>query len=491
MDSNSNSKSALKATSLFGGVQVYSVLLSLVSSKFVAVLLGPEGTGISGLLSSTVGIIGMVTALGLGTSAVRDVSAAFSSGDSILFYRKVNVFRRLVWITGVLGLLSCLLLSPIWSKVSFGNYDYTISFAVLSITLLLGQISSGQSVVLRGTRRFKDMAKASVLGSSIGLLTTIPLYYVMGIDGIVPAMVISSVVSMTLSYYFSRKIHVEKVLVTIREVFSEGKLMLQMGFFVAMQGFVNTFVYYLLRVYIANVGGMAEVGLYNSGFGMVNMAVGMVFSAMGAEYYPRLSSLANDDKKFSEAVNQQMNISLLLISPIIALFLLMGPLAIIVLLSEKFLSITLMIQLIALSMFLKAPGWCLGFTFLAKADTRAFWINEMLTDVLMLINLVLSYRYFGLNGIAVGYFVQYLYYVLITGYISHRRYNYQFDYSLLRVYLPQFMLCVCIFACVTALKGYVGYVLATLLSSASIYMSYRELNKIVSIKAFVHRTFKR
>ncbi len=491
MGDNSNYKNALKATSLFGGVQVYNVLLKLVSSKFIAVLLGPEGMGIAGLLSSTTGIIGTITALGLGTSAVRDVSAAYSSGETPLFNRKVGVFRRLVWITGLLGMMSCLLLSPLLSKLSFGNYDFTLSYAVLSVTLLLQQISSGQTVVLRGARRFKDMAKASVVGSTIGLLISIPLYYLFGKRGIVPSMVISSAIGLSLSYYFSKKIKVNKVILNTREVLTEGKTMVQMGFFVALQSFINTFVLYLIRIYISNVGGMAEVGLYNSGFGMIEMSVGMVFAAMGAEYYPRLSSIANDENKFSETVNQQMSVSLLLISPIVALFLLMGPLAILLLLSSYFLPIRLMIQILALSMFFKAPGWCLGCMFLAKADTKAFWLNEMMTNIVMLFVLLILYKYFGLNGIALGYFLVYIYYLVVTGIICNRRYNYHLDPTIFRKYIQQFVICLAIFVCVTLIKGFLGYVLASVLSLACIYVSYKELNKIFSVKSFFDRIFRK
>ena len=47
-----NYRSIFKATSLFGGVQVYQILIQIIKSKFVAVLLGPAGVGIMGLYQS-------------------------------------------------------------------------------------------------------------------------------------------------------------------------------------------------------------------------------------------------------------------------------------------------------------------------------------------------------------------------------------------------------------------------------------------------------
>ena len=71
----------LKATTLFGGVQVFQVLISIIRSKFIAVLLGPEGMGIAGLLTSTTSLISGITNFGLGTSAIRNVAEANGSGN--------------------------------------------------------------------------------------------------------------------------------------------------------------------------------------------------------------------------------------------------------------------------------------------------------------------------------------------------------------------------------------------------------------------------
>ena len=47
----------IKVTSLFGGVQVINIIVSIIRSKFIAVFLGPVGMGISGLLISTTSIM--------------------------------------------------------------------------------------------------------------------------------------------------------------------------------------------------------------------------------------------------------------------------------------------------------------------------------------------------------------------------------------------------------------------------------------------------
>ena len=88
-------KSIFKATTLFGGVQLYQILINVVRSKFVAVLLGTAGMGIQGLYQSTLLFIQSISSLGLSGSAVRDVSEANGSGDSERISRTVTTLRRL------------------------------------------------------------------------------------------------------------------------------------------------------------------------------------------------------------------------------------------------------------------------------------------------------------------------------------------------------------------------------------------------------------
>ncbi|MDP5081484.1 MAG: hypothetical protein NWP87_02425, partial [Winogradskyella sp.] len=54
-------RSIMKATSLFGGVQVFNIIIAILRSKIIAILLGPAGLGIVGLLNSTTGFVSLLT----------------------------------------------------------------------------------------------------------------------------------------------------------------------------------------------------------------------------------------------------------------------------------------------------------------------------------------------------------------------------------------------------------------------------------------------
>ena len=185
-EEQSSYRQIFKATSLFGGVQVFNIVISIIKSKFVAMLIGPAGMGIAGLLTSTTQFITSLTNFGLGVSSVKNVAAAASTGDEARVSTIVTVLRRLVWFTGLLGMIVTFALAPVLSRTTFGNSDYTFAFMWISVTLLFQQITSGQMVVLQGLRKLNYLAKSNMTGSILGLFISVPVYYIWRLDGIVP-----------------------------------------------------------------------------------------------------------------------------------------------------------------------------------------------------------------------------------------------------------------------------------------------------------------
>ena len=170
-------RNVLNATSLFGGVQVINIIISLIRSKAIALLIGPLGMGIASLLVSTMELINGITNLGLERSAVKEISLANNDSNTKSVAKTISVLKKLVWLTITLGVVIMIVASPWLSEMAFGNKDQTISFIWISIALLFKQLSSSQLAILQGLRKLQYLAKANLLGNFIGLLITVPLYY--------------------------------------------------------------------------------------------------------------------------------------------------------------------------------------------------------------------------------------------------------------------------------------------------------------------------
>jgi O-antigen/teichoic acid export membrane protein len=481
----------LKATSLFGGVQVINIFVTIIRTKIIALLLGPLGIGINGLLISTLGFIERITNFGLGSSAIRNVAAANSSGDKTRVAKVVLIFRKLVWFTGLLGSIITVILSPVLSQITFGNKDYTLAFIWISITLLFNQISAGQAVVLRGMRKLKYLAQSSLSGSTLGLMISTPIYYFFKINGIVPSIILMSLASLLRTWYYSRKVKFEKVTVNKTEILTEGKDMLKLGFMIGLSGLISLFASYLLRIYISNTGGIEQVGLYTAGFAFINTYVSLISSAMGTDYYPRLSAVAHDNNRSRVMINQQAEVTLLILGPIITTFIIYIHLIIIIFYSKQFIPVDEMLNYGAIGTFFKATSWAIAFIILAKGNSQLFFVNELSGNIYMLCFNIIGYKFLGLTGLGISFMVGYFVYHVQVWLISKHKFEFYFNNEAYKIFLVQFLFSGVSIFLVKFIGGITSYIIGTLIILIASTHSFIEINKRISVSSFLKKLLKK
>lgn len=480
-------RSLFKATSLFGGLQVYQILISIVKSKFIAILLGPVGVGIQGLLQSGTEVIRTLTTFGLSQSAVREVSEAAGNNDEDRVKLVTSVINKLVWLTGLLGTVVVMVLSPYLSQSLFGNYDYTLPFIFLSITLLLEQLSSGQKVILQGLRKLKELAKASAWGSTIGLIVSIPIYYLFGVNGIVPTLILSSITTVLLSWAYSKQYTKKCPRVTVRQTFKEGRTMLAMGIAMSVSNILITVCAFVLRSYISNNGGTEIVGYYTAGFTIVTTYFSMIFNALATDYYPRLAAVNSDNKKCRDLSNDQGDIASLIMTPLLLICLVFMPLILQVLYSDKFLEANAFVTWAVVGMLFKLASWLIAFQFIAKGETKLYIINETLLNSYTLALSLLGYKYAGLAGLGVAYSLSNVLYFIQVFVIAKVRYEYHFSSSFARLFIGQNLL-VAICLLVVLYVNTVGtYVLGSTIIIVSIIYSLYGLDKKMDLRNILRK----
>lgn len=484
-DNQSSYRSIFKATSLFGGVQIYQILIQIIKSKFVAVLLGPAGVGIMGLYQSGLQLVQQISSMGLASSAVRSVSESNGTNDIQRIAKTITVVRKLVWFTGLLGLILVACCSPLLSKVSFGNYDYTIPFIILSVTLLFDQLSAGQRVVLQGMRRLKDLAKCTAFGVTFGLITSVPLYYWLGIDGIIPTIILNSACSLTLSWIYSRRIKIEKVPVTPKETLEQGKQMLIMGVSMSLSGIFASVVAYAIRGFIQANGGVEQVGLFQAGFAIMTTYVGMVMNAIGTDYYPRLAAINKDNAKCREAVSQQGEIGTMILAPMLTCCMVFMPFVLDLLYSDSFLAANEYVTWACLGMMLRLAAWVISYLFVAKAESKLFLKVELSANAYYLVFSLLGHKFLGLTGLGIAFALEYIVYFLQCYLIARRRYDFRFTSNFIKCYGIQLLLVIVCLVIVVIFSGWLKYTLGCIVIAISCFIGIKGLNQRMNLLGFV------
>jgi O-antigen/teichoic acid export membrane protein len=256
-------------------------------------------------------------------------------------------------------------------------------------------------------------------------------------------------------------------------------------------GFLTLLSTYLIQIYVGKIGGLEEVGFYNAGFTLLNSYVGIIFTVMSTDYFPRLASICDENDKVRTSVIQQSFMSILIITPIIILFLIFIPLIIKILYTPKFISIMSMVCFGILGMLFRAVSWSMGYIIIAKGDSNIFIKTALGFSVLSLILNVFGYYFYGLEGLGFSFFVYYLIHFLVLKIITKKSYNFYFDADFYQIYL------ICIVMCMaTFLLGYVQYSLLkyslmSMMALFSFVFVLYHINKKMELKGIFNSVIKR
>lgn len=404
----------MKSSSLIGGAQGINLLIGMIRVKFVAILIGPIGVGLVATYQSMIQMIGIVAGLGLQSSAVRDIAQA----DQEYIGRIVLSLRRMCWLTGGLGSLMVILLAPTLSQLTFDSSEYATGIAFSGLTILFANLKGGQIALIQGMRRISDLAKLNVIGAVSGTIVSVGLYWIFGMRGIVPSIVLLSLIELCASWWFARKVDVPQVSMSWLESFKTAGGMIKMGLAFMWNSLLIAIVAYITRTVIAQEIDLVAVGIFSAAFALSGMFVNFVLGAMGADYYPSLTAINTDHKKMRELVNQQTEIGLLLAIPGLLATLAFAPWVIKLFYTAEFSQSADLLRWFALGCIGRVASWPLGFIILAKGYSRLFVFTESAINIIHLILVILFLNWFGIEGVAVAFPVLFVIYTVMMLFVS-------------------------------------------------------------------------
>lgn len=398
----------LKSTTIVGGSQVINILLGIIRTKALAVLLGPAGVGLMGIYAAVTNTIGAVSTMGIASSGVRQIAEASGTGDTLKIARTIITLRRSALLLGFLGMLLTIIFCRPLSRLTFGNAEYAWPMAFLSITLFLGAVSGGQVALIQGMRRVADLASLSVLGGLLGTVVSIPLIFLWGQKGIVPFLIAVSAMSVLTSWWYARKIPVAEIRLGWREILLETKALLALGLVFMATGLMTAAVMYLIRVFVVRYLGMNGAGLYQAATTLSSLYIGVIIGAMGMDFYPRLTAVAEDNEACNRMVNEQTEVGLLVAAPGMLATLTLAPLILQIFYASSFIPAYDVLRWQILGIFLRVVSWPIGFVLLAKGKGMIFFLTELTANAIHVALVWLGISYFGLEGAGMAFFIMYI-----------------------------------------------------------------------------------
>lgn len=477
---NSSYNQIIKSTSIFGGSQVITIIIGIVRVKIIALLLGPVGIGIIGIYQSIVDMIRSTAGLGIDTGGVREIAAIESKKDKSELNKIISIFNRWFIATALFGLIICIVFCYPISIWAFEDTAFALPIAGLSVCVFLTIITTGKSVIMQGLRRISYIAKSTVWGSFIGLIITLPLYYFLGLRGIILAFIISSLVLYFCTDYYYRKLDIEPVDVSNKAAFEAGVNTLKLGLYIVIAGIINTASMFLIRTFITRSIGIESAGLFQSAWTITNVYLGLILKSMGSDYFPRLSAIAEDKEKINKLVNEQTYVVLVIASPIILGMLLFSDFALSVLYSSKFTNAEAVLQWQIVGTFFKVITWPIAFILLAKHKGMLFLFSEALFYTAYLLSSYILFPRYGLDATGIGYLIAYLIYLPIIIIIGKRISDFRWDKNILLMAIIHLSL-IAISFYITRYQTNHIYSIGSIILIVSIVYSYFKLKKVFGL----------
>jgi len=469
----------LKSTSIIGGSSVIVILLRIIQAKVTAVLLGPAGVGLIGIYGSVTGLISQISGMGIVNSGVRQIAEARGSSDKIKIERTIYTLRRTAIFLGIIGMLVLLIFRDPICQITFGNTDHAGALGVLSLIIFITSVSGGQTALIQGMRRVGDLARLRIFGALFGVLFSIPLVYFFGERGIVPYLVMVSAMGILTSWWYARKILVSQIRVPLRDMISEAQALLRLGLAFMSSGLMNMGAMYLIRVIVVRKLGLDAVGLLQASTAISTVYVGFILSAMSADFYPRLTSVANDNSVCNRIVNEQAEVSLLLAIPGILATLTFAPYVIQIFYSSKFTPAMDILRWSILGILLRVASWPMAFVLLAKGKGEIYVFTEGLFSLVYLGLVILLIHFFELQGVGMAIFGSYVFYWILLFSVIKKISGFSFSTANLRLYALIVPSAALVFLSIYFLPGIWATATGSMITIAVGFYCLRVLSKVV------------
>jgi antigen flippase len=444
-DAASSYRSIFKSTFLVGGAQVINILISLIKNKVLAMILGPAGIGVMGVFTSITTLVSSISNLGINSSAVKQVAEADTAADQPKLAYLYRIIRRLLLFSGLFfALLMCIFSKPL-ALLSFER-DYkpelVSGIIIISLLVLLDNLSTGERAILQGRRKLRELAIGQVLGALIGAVSGVVIIYFLKFEGIAWYL-LSTGLSMYLVYRYqvyviNRRSAADQANAAVERTLSaterkgESRTLVKLGLAFLITVLAGSAVSYAERLLIIRSLDVEGVGIYQSAWSLVNMSFNLVLLAMTADFYPRLVSIASDNKAVNRTVNEQVELALLAALPVLLILYVFSPLLLELLYSASFLSGSALCRWLAISCFFRVLCWPLGYIIIAKGDNRLFIVSSIFWEVIQVPILLVCMHYWSLEGIGLTYVISYFLVTIGSTLITARYYQFAWSNEALR-----------------------------------------------------------
>ena len=288
-----------------GSSSALNILSGIIRLKVAALLLGPAGVGLIGLLQNLMSTASVAAGLGLDTAGTRQIAEKTPDMAAVGDMRRVLVFGSVLM--AVLGGGIFWMLSDQFAHLFLAREMSVVNVRWLALGVAMTIVSMGQIAILNGLRRIKSLAvlkvSASIMASVLGIIALL----VMGREGTIlfvlslpfSTMIIGMFLVSRLGWNNDPVPSLKHLLISWARFSCLGAKFMS-GALVAIAGLL------VVRSIVNRALGPDALGQFEAAW-MISMTyIGFVLGAMATDYFPTLTSIITNKTEANTLVIQPL-----------------------------------------------------------------------------------------------------------------------------------------------------------------------------------------
>jgi teichuronic acid exporter len=384
--------------------QFGSQLISFIVSVVLARVLLPEEFGLIGMIAIFMGIGGALFEGGLTSSLIRTKELTQEDYSTVFYF---NFCGSLV----VYGLL---FFGAPWIAHFYLQPSLLTIIRVYGLTFIISAFGTVQNTILTRELKFKKQAIISIPALVSSSLTGVFMAYQgYGVWSLVASALVNSLV-ISLFLWFSSDWYPKRIF--NRHKFRQH---FHYGYKLTLSAILDIIFTNIYQIVIGKYYSAAQVGYYTRANSLMMLPVGNVSGALNRVVFPLFSQVQDDIPRFRNAYKQIMQLVLFIITPVIVLMAVLAKPLVVLLFTDKWLSVVPIFQIICFTGILYPIHLYNLIVLQVKGRSDLFLKLEIIKKVILSIILIISF-FFGFYALLWGQLIFSIVALLINTYYAGR-----------------------------------------------------------------------
>ena len=399
----------LKLTLLNSASVVLRIVVGFITSKFIALFVGPSGMALVANFRNFVSSVQASTLLGFDTGLVKYVAENKNNQQHL---KKIiaTIFIFAAVLCCIISIVVFVLSNYLNLLIFSSAYNYSIIFKVFAFALPFYVGSLFLLSIINGLGCFKKVLIVNCIGYLIGLAVTVSFIYYLQVLGALLSIFITPSLLFFISFYF---IQTELSIVQFVKIhFFDFKIIKQFSSYTTMvlvSSIIGPIILIIIRKNITNQLGSDAAGFWEAITRIASYYMLFITTILSLYFLPKLSA-ANSKRETNLLFLNYFKIIMPLFGLGLIVLYFLRFFIIKLLLTNAFLPTEKLFFWQLLGDFFRAASYILAFQFYAKKLAKAFIISEIISLTILYYSSIYFVALFGFKGIVVAHCVTYIFY---------------------------------------------------------------------------------